>query len=214
MNTVQQIIPYLLGGFIVAEGNVQSEHSAKIVQAGENSYQIAEHIADKDDREDQIFTAAFNRIHRVVTFNMAWKNETGYLNGIIGNSHRKPENDNSILITLDETHAQSNRICVVPGEQVKGVDDFGRRFIYTATRLGGIVVFDRYKLDTDSTKVFVLNKTDGLWLMPGIPNSACSIEELTLVLGSDDYNNTPNIGTTLENIFKESLEQTQAMLSL
>jgi hypothetical protein len=207
-NTPAVAFKTLVGNFDIIDGNVKNASPQAVVSYEDKSdYDIANHVAE--DSEDKIFTRAFRRIKRSVAFNPVWKNGTGYLNSMI--KRHRGDNSSAIIIILSETPPDTDHLYMVPGEQIKGVDDFGRRFIFTATRLGGVVVFDRYKLDADSTKVFVLNRADELSLIPGMPYSACSVDDLESILGSDAR---PNLGSRLESIFKESLIQTQTMLNL
>lgn len=85
------------------------------------------------------FEEVFNRTDRRITFNLNWANGTGYLNGMISG----PDSI-EIMGKKEQFDDKSLRLQVREGETVKGIDNFGRRFLYHATTIGGIVVFERY----------------------------------------------------------------------
>jgi hypothetical protein len=78
----------------------------------------------------KVFNEQFDKIQKTIDFKEDFKNNTGYLNGVV-------------------------EFAEVPeGEIVKMVDDFGRRCILIGTLFGTTVVFQRY---ADSEDRYVCN---------------------------------------------------------
>src|SRR5690606_14628710 len=118
---------------------------------------------------------AYNRIETTVQFQDSWKNNTGYLDGLIN-------------ADLD----------LKSGSVVKTVDDYNRKVIIVGTELGNVVVFERYTRANDAESVVVVhNAPDHLRTL--IPHGAMSEETFNMVVG---YIGNPNIGQTIDRLVK------------
>lgn len=105
-----------------------------------------------------IFNKAFlNSCVEEVTFDPSWKNGTGYMDG---------------AISAD----------VAIGELRKCRDDYGRRLILIGTRLGTVVVFDRYPDQTDGG-VYVTNSPKGSIFSILLSGSSVGEDEMIRLLG-------------------------------
>lgn len=86
------------------------------------------------------FEEVFNRTQSEIAFNDNWKNGTEYLDGMVEGKH-------AIQVTCNPQkikQADQGVIVLMVGQTVKGVDNYKRKFLYHATPLGGVVVFERY----------------------------------------------------------------------
>ena len=118
----------------------------------------------------KIFQRIFHEIQTEVPFDPSWANGTGYLDGAV--SHPLP-----------------------PG---KTTDNYDRRVILIGTRFGTVVVFDRYRGQTDGG-VYVSNRPNSTTIDALMTGTAIGGGEMACVLG--DY--VPNIGETIEKIYVE-----------
>lgn len=126
----------------------------------ESSATIAKPVNYAKERFDEIYAATV----REIPFNMAWKNNTGYLDHMI-------QGDASVVPVLEMPLApEEGRVYVKVGEIVKGVDDYNRKFLYIASRMGGVVVFERYGPDKGPV-VHVKNNDSALNMTGLIPPS-------------------------------------------
>ena len=121
----------------------------------------------------KIFQRVFRETKSEVPFDTSWDNGTGYLDGAVSYP-------------------------VSPGEMVKTTDNYGRRVIMIGTRLGTVVVFDRYKGQTDGG-VYVSNRPQSVTIDALMTGTAIGGGEMACVLG--DF--CPNIGETIEEIHAE-----------
>ena len=120
-----------------------------------------------------IFQRIFREIQTEIPFDPEWANGTGYLDGAV--SHPLP-----------------------PGKMAKTVDNYERRVILIGTRFGTVVVFDRYRGQTDGG-VYVSNRPNSTTIDALMTGTAIGGGEMACVLG--DY--APNIGETIERIYNE-----------
>ena len=121
----------------------------------------------------KIFQRVFSEIQSEVPFDASWANGTGYL-------------DDAVSYPLP------------PGEMVKTTDNYGRRVILIGTRFGTVVVFDRFKGQTDGG-VYVSNRPRSTTIDSLMTGTAIGGGEMACVLG--DF--CPNIGETIEGIYAE-----------
>jgi len=122
----------------------------------------------------EIFKKCFDSIQNAVPFDHSWKNGTGYFD-----------------------HA-TNMIELPAGELAKSTDDFGRRIILVGTRFGTVVVFDRYKNQSDGG-VYVSNIPDKGKEVFDLVVSKTSISEWEMrgILGNWDFS-YENLGSKIE----------------
>ena len=121
----------------------------------------------------KIFQRIFHEIQTEVPFDPSWANGTGYLDGAV--SYPLP-----------------------PGEMVKTVDSYDRRVILIGTRFGTVVVFDRYRGQTDGG-VYVSNRPRSTTIDALMTGTAIGGGEMACILGDSG----PNIGEMIEEIYAE-----------
>lgn len=130
---------------------------------------------------NQRFTDVFNTLEREIPFDRAWSNGTGYFD-----------------------HACSPDLApsLKYGEMAKSQTPTGRRLIFIGTRLGPVVVFDRFdgQAGKEGDVVFVFNSTnlfnEGGWVEQG----ALGEGDMNLLLGS--YGLEYSIGFRIEQVFQ------------
>ena len=120
-----------------------------------------------------IFQRIFREIQTEVPFDPSWANGTGYLDGAV--YHPLP-----------------------PGKMAKTIDNYDRRVILIGTRFGTVVVFDRYRGQTDGG-VYVSNRPRSVAIDALMTGTAIGGGEMACVLG--DF--VPNIGEMIEEIYAE-----------
>lgn len=116
------------------------------------------------------FNAAFEGISLEVQFKTEWKNGTGYF--------------------------QCDKVDRIPaGERAKTTDDHGRRLILIGTRLGTVVLFQRYSENPD---VFVANLPYDMARVFNLSGALTSENIDFITGGSSGY---MNIGTRVKDMF-------------
>ena len=142
---------------------------------------------------DRVFTGHYDVITRVLPFNEAWASKTGYFGPAV-----HEHNDHSIKVTFTADQQTDTRVCMYPGEMARSIDPEGRRLIFVATRLGCLVVFERYKT-SDAHPVFVHNNSNRLDLTHRMPTGTLTTDNLYDLLGGGGVT---NIGVQLEDLFE------------
>lgn len=128
------------------------------------------------------FSAAYAEIETVIPFNRAWSGGTGYFE-----------------------HAVVPGIApeLAPGQLAKSSTPSGRRIIFIGTRLGPIVIYDRFDGQANATGDVVLTYNssilfdEGGWLDHP---SALNQGEMNLLLG--EYGIKNNLGFRIEQVFQ------------
>ena len=121
----------------------------------------------------KIFQQVFRETKSEVPFDPSWANGTGYLDGAVNYP-------------------------LSPGEMAKTTDNYDRRVILIGTRFGTVVVFDRYRGQTDGG-VYASNRPHSTTIDALMTGNAIGGWEMACVLG-DKF---PNIGETIEKIYAE-----------
>jgi len=139
-----------------------------------------------------LFTIRYNQINKIVPFNPAWNNGTGYYNGAVSG-------EDAPLIP--------------PGEIVKSVSPApnNRRILIVGTLLGNVVVFERY---TDGDKSIIVMNTTRTFSSTNLVRStgAVSLDDLTIILGDGDlFQPEVNVGTIISQIVRSTKEQTSLL---
>ena len=128
-------------------------------------------------RANEIFTTAYSKITKTIPFNEKWNNGTGYFDGAFKGEYAP---------------------VVEPGQLVKSIDPDGRRIIIVGTRLGNIVVFDRYS-NWEQNTVFVYQATKEVRALKYFDGFRLGESDLLLLLGS--WGNTEkNFGNHIEEV--------------
>lgn len=134
-----------------------------------------------------IFSEVFVEIPKI-PFNKEWSNGTGYFdNGVYG-EHAPKLNPGQLL-----------------GSETPG----GRRLIFIGTRLGNVVVFDRFtesapandNIKNAKETVFVTNTKTSFSQGGWIENGALTSDNMTLLLGDSCFKGKQNIGWRIEQIY-------------
>ena len=121
------------------------------------------------------FTAAFDSITTEIPFNKDWSNGTGYFdNAVVGSA--APE--------------------LAPGQLVKSKTPGGRKIILVGTRIGNVVVFERYD---DDKSVIVANYGSAIAQLGNIKSGALDIDSVCNIVG--EYSVKQNIGFTIEQLY-------------
>lgn len=137
-----------------------------------------------------VFTEAFNKCTKEIPFVKEWSNGTGLFDYAVYGD-RAPKLGN--------------------GELVKSVSPGGRRILFVGTRLGNLVVFDRFAEQAPGQKaagkaVFVRNTTsvinEGGWFS----EIALDDYEMELAVGSDDKVNLGKRMDMLWSAFRKAAE--------
>lgn len=127
-------------------------------------------------------TATFNNAFdkaKEVQFSPQWKNGTGYFDGAV---------------------RRDSGVQLQPGEMAKTTcPDSVRRMVFVGTRLGTIVVFERYTKGEND--VFVLNNDKRLNSFLPIGATARITGDAIQALLGDEIGLVPNFGIWLENLF-------------
>ena len=124
---------------------------------------------------NRIFTKAYEAITTTIAYNSRWENGTGYFDDAVNGSAAP---------------------ALKPQEIVKSIDPHGRRIIIIGTRLGNMVVFDRYS-DWETKPVFVYNCSKELEQLRLISGRILGESSMLLVVGSWG-NSKDNIGKHIE----------------
>lgn len=154
---------------------------------------------------------AFNEVlakcKNVVPFNPLWKNGTGYLDGAVEWIGKKNANvidcvpvsalPKGVDFTVD---AETQQITVAYGKLVKGVDDYGRNFVFVSTRLGGVVVFERFKNANETTQIYVCNSSSGLSEADLYDSSSLNLQAMDTLFGLTHWDEK-NIGNHVDQLF-------------
>lgn len=130
----------------------------------------------------QLFNEVFDKVTTEIEYDAAWENGTGYLNYAVhgGNAPKLPE-----------------------GELAKATDPDGRKIIIIGTRLGNIVVFERYSNKGDDA-IYVTNAPSEL--KDFICSGRVNYESMVMLLGSGYNPNKDNIGKKLSKLFSYWVE--------
>lgn len=136
-----------------------------------------------------VFTRAFDAITDELPYNPKWSNGTGYHDYAVNGGY-----------------APTLR----PGQIVKSRSPGNRRLILIGTRLGNVVIFDRYKdQEGRDDVIFVYNATNlfkaGRWTEPSGPIS----EEVMATLLGEWGEVAENIGWRLEMLY-EAMKASEA----
>lgn len=130
------------------------------------------------------FETAYSNINAVVTFDRAWRDDTGRLS-------------NAVKLDLKI------------GEVVKATcPDSGRRIIMVGTPMDTVVVFERYNVDDGKSFKLVYNSNPILDRLLG--GSFLSIAQFNLVV--TDYDIKENIGIFLDTMYMGMHKHVQASL--
>ena len=138
---------------------------------------------------NDIFTATYSNCKREIPFNEAWSNGTGYFDFVV---YDKPGQPTAVKLGNGEI-ARSNTTA----------DGNGRRLLIIGTRLGNMVIFDRFTEQGENQKdynkaVFVYNTTSALAKGGWFNSGALDIWGMEIALGD---NLDKNIGWRLEQLF-------------
>lgn len=139
---------------------------------------------------NDVFSRAFNSCTKEIPFKKDWSNGTGYFDFAVYGEHAPK---------------------LANGELVRSISPGGRRLLIVGTRLGNLVVFDRFAEQAagqkgDHNAVFVRNTTsiinEGGWFS----ESALDDYEMEIAVGAGDQ---INLGKRLEMLwsaFRKSAE--------
>lgn len=119
----------------------------------------------------RVFERKYAEITTSIPYQTSWGNGTGYL-------------DNAIEVPMK------------PGEFAKSIDLSGRRIIFVGTQLGTVVIFDRYKNQTDDG-IYVYNAPRSTLLGTILGQSNISSDTMNLVF---DYYDLSHL---IDGIIKE-----------
>lgn len=143
----------------------------------------------------ELFTTTFNHPNTLeIPFNREWSNGTGYFDAAVSGPAAP---------------------IVQAGLIVKSKTTTGRRIMIVGTRLGNVVIFDRY--DGQSEKpddaIFCFNTTtavsEGGWLSDGSSGRVIDFLELSTLLGQY-YDGKNNLGYRINQIYSACQKSTQA----
>lgn len=98
---------------------------------------------------------------RAIPFVIEWSNGSGYFDNAIYGEHA---------------------VTVKNGELLRSVSPGGRRLLFLGTRLGALVVFDRYG-DEAASGVFSYNTTTAVERGRWIQNRALTVEDMAAIFG-------------------------------
>jgi hypothetical protein len=126
---------------------------------------------------EAIFFRVWDKTEREVPFNESWSNGTGYFDAAVAGEHA-PKLGN--------------------GTMVRSVTPSGRKILIIGSRLGNIVVFQRY---TNRTDVIVTNIPDDLREQLIIDNHVATREQAIFLIGDGGY--FRNLGTRLDELYKQ-----------
>ncbi len=121
----------------------------------------------------EVFHYFFNQIMTSIDFNPAWKNGTGYMDGLIHGPYAP---------------------VLKPGEIHRCKDDMCRLMIIIGTPLGNFTVFQRY---SESDDVFTYNTTREFTQAHLIDTGAVGFHDMKRILGDPDDALPRNIGEWL-----------------
>lgn len=121
------------------------------------------------------FNAAFAQITKEIPFNKDWSNGTGYFDNAVSGP-AAPQ------LTIAEI--------------VKSAAPAGRKIIIVGTRLGNVVVFERYD---DDKSVIVANYGSAIGQLHNIKSGALDIDSVCNIVG--EFSIKENIGTMIEQIY-------------
>lgn len=130
--------------------------------------------------EVDLFDATYAAVKNKIPFDPTWANGTGYYNGAA---------------------VGKNAPQLAPGEMAisRSPEPNNRKIIFVGTRLGNIVVFERYS--GGNMGVYVMNVTPDLRMLGMLPTGAINFEAMELMLGHPQYPSAcPNFGNKLEEI--------------
>ena len=131
----------------------------------------------------QLFNEVFSKVTTEVEYDAAWENGTGYLNyAVCGRS----------APILSE------------GMIAKTVDPAGRKILIVGTRLGNVVLFERYVNLSAEDMVYVVNAPSEL--KDFICSGRVYYETMAMLLGSGYNPNKDNIGKKLSKLFSYWVE--------
>lgn len=133
---------------------------------------------------NKVFTAAFNGCTKELPFDRAWSNGTGYFDHAVKGEH-------------------APKLGI--GEIVKSVSPGGRRVMMVGTRLGNIVVFDRFAKQgegqPDAHKaVFVRNAPKAVERGGWYADKALDDYEVALTFGDEE--DPTNLGQCIEALWE------------
>lgn len=133
---------------------------------------------------NKVFTAAFESCKKELPFQREWSNGTGYFDFAVTGDHAPK---------------------LGYGEIVKSTSPGGRRVLMIGTRLGNVVVFDRFAEQAPGQKgahkaVFVRNTTKAIEHGGWFAEPALDDYEVTLVFGEEGY--PRNLSDTIEELWK------------
>lgn len=129
--------------------------------------------------KQEIFSSIFtSEATREIPFNEFWSNGTGYFDNAVYGSHAPK---------------------LERGEVVKSMTPNNRRILIVGTRLGNVVVFDRYT--GNESGVFVYNCTQTLESIYLIRNNSLSDDDMRSIFGLRGCN--ANIGLRIEQLYTD-----------
>ena len=127
-----------------------------------------------------VFTYVYNNCRREIPYNPAWSNGTGYFD---------------FAVYGDEAPQ------IKKGHMARSVTDGGRRILIIGTRLGNVVIFDRFSEQVGKENaVFVTNVTSSFHQGGWAPSSGALGPFDIEILTGGEYPNE-NIGWRIEQIY-------------
>lgn len=134
---------------------------------------------------NSVFTSLFNEITNNIEFDVDWKNNTGYLDGV------------------------TYEMIVEPGKLAKTTDDFGRRVILIGTDVGTCAIFERYTDNNDKENIVVVSNVPRS-LTSLFPQGSMSTEAFERLLGITTIR---NIGVTIQYIISDTAKMNGFLVS-
>lgn len=132
----------------------------------------------------KIFSNTYDKISKVIEYNPSWENNS----------------ESSSFISFNSS---VDLITLVPGELAKSISSSGHRLIFIGTRFGTIVVFDKYKNQSDNG-VYMSNTPNYFTLTKLVPKGPISESDMIFLFGSW-YNIKENIGWAIERMYEDML---------
>lgn len=125
----------------------------------------------------QLFNEVFDKVATEVEYDAAWENGTGYLDHAVSGEHAPILPDGMIA---------------------KTVDPAGRKILIVPTRLGNVVLFERYT-NKGEDAVYVVNRPEELKKF--IPASRVTYDTMNIILGDGMNPAHDNLGSALVVLF-------------
>lgn len=128
------------------------------------------------------FNKVFNKITAEIEYNDGWANGTGYLDFAVSGKNA-PE--------------------LYDGQIVKSVDIIGRKIIIIGTRLGNVIVFERYA-NKGEDAVYVVNRPADYQNF--IPSAKVEADTMVMLLGFGVNPLRENFGATMGYLVRQWVE--------